>query len=288
MSSGVDIRTLPLVPTPPEPAEDEVLIRWLGQAGFLIRRRGLGIVIDPYLSDSLADKYRGGEFAHLRMMPPPMAPEELHDLDWVLCTHAHTDHMDPGTLPALADDNPRCYFVVPRAEVQTAAERDIPRERLVPVNAGERLPLDKGMALEVLPSAHEELQPDAAGQHRFLGYILRLGSLSLYHSGDCVPYDGLAESLAAAGVDVALLPVNGRDAFRRSRNILGNFTFREAVALCVAADIPVMFAHHVGMFDYNTVADTELAAQMATVPANLRVVLPRADVVQVVRPRQPM
>ena len=44
---------------PPQPG-----ISWLGQAGFLIRWREFRLVIDPYLSDSLATKYRGTRFPH--------------------------------------------------------------------------------------------------------------------------------------------------------------------------------------------------------------------------------
>jgi len=56
-------------------------------------------LIDPYLSDFLAEKYQGAEFPHLRMMQAPIEPSRLADLDWVFCTHRHSDHMDPGTLP---------------------------------------------------------------------------------------------------------------------------------------------------------------------------------------------
>jgi L-ascorbate metabolism protein UlaG (beta-lactamase superfamily) len=37
-------------------------------------------LIDPYLSDSLAKKYRGKTFAHERMMPVPVAPEALKEI----------------------------------------------------------------------------------------------------------------------------------------------------------------------------------------------------------------
>jgi hypothetical protein len=49
------------------------------------------------------------------------------------------------------------------------------------------------------------------------------------------------------------LPVNGRDNFRKSQGIPGNFTLDEAVRLCVEAEIPAMIAHHYGMFEFNTV-----------------------------------
>jgi L-ascorbate metabolism protein UlaG (beta-lactamase superfamily) len=53
---------------PSELAPRTLRLYWLGQAGFLIDAapehapRPLRLLIDPYLSDSLAEKYRGKEF----------------------------------------------------------------------------------------------------------------------------------------------------------------------------------------------------------------------------------
>ena len=238
----------------------EVSLWWLGQAGFIFSRNGIRILIDPYLSDSLAIKYEGEEFAHRRMMQPPVTPDELNGLNWVFCTHAHSDHMDPGTLPILAKNNHDCRFVVPRAEASTALARGIPHDRMVLVDAGETVDLGCKMDAEALPAAHEELARDQNGHLRYLGYHLRLGDCSFYHSGDCVPYEGLDQHLARIKADVALLPVNGRNEYLRSRKILGNFTIPEAVGLCKKSAVPVLVAHHWGMFDFNTASAEALKA----------------------------
>ena len=107
-----------------------VRLTWLGQAGFLIES-GSGadavrVVVDPYLSDSLYEKYREKKFTHKRMVPPPLKPEELTGIDFVLCTHGHTDHMDPGSLPGLAEANPACIFICPASEKAKALERGVP------------------------------------------------------------------------------------------------------------------------------------------------------------------
>ena len=56
--------------------------------------------------------------------------------------------------------------------------------------------------------------------------------------------------------------MNGRDKFRESQGIPGNFTLEEAIQLCAEAEIKTMIAHHYGMFEFNTVA-TELIDQAA-------------------------
>jgi L-ascorbate metabolism protein UlaG (beta-lactamase superfamily) len=255
-----------------------VSLWWLGQAGFALRAGGVRLLIDPYLSDSLAAKYRGCEFPHMRQMPAPVAPEDVRRLDGYLCSHGHSDHMDPGTIPGVAAGNPGCLFIVPLAERATAMARGVPPDRLASLNDGDRLALDGGVELEAVASAHEQLQTDAAGAHRFLGFIVRMGGVVVYHSGDCVPYEGLAARLTAGGVSVALLPVNGRDAFRTRRGILGNFHLAEAVALCREAGIGVLIVHHFGMFDFNTVPEEELRRESSVVGAGVRVIVPRCGV----------
>lgn len=247
-----------------------VSLWWLGQAGFAVRAGGIRLLIDPYLSDVLEAKYRGGPFSHARLMPPPLTPQQVRGLDWFLCTHAHSDHMDPGTIPVVAASNPVCRFVAPRAERQTAIERGVPPDRFVGLDAGDTLTLGTGVELRAIPAAHEAIETNAAGEHRFLGFIVRACGMTLYHAGDCVPYAGQAEALAAARVDVALLPVNGR-----GKGVAGNFTFEEAVAICRGARIPLLIAHHFGMFAFNTVSEDALARLAAATAAGVRVIVPR-------------
>jgi L-ascorbate metabolism protein UlaG (beta-lactamase superfamily) len=255
-----------------------VALAWLGQAGFALKCGQHLVLIDPYLSDSLAEKYRGKEFPHIRMMKSPVPPAELCGVDAVLCTHRHSDHMDPGTLPAIAEHNKGCQFVAPRAERQSAEQIGLPAKRIVAIDADETVSLAAGIQVSAIPSAHEALKTNDRGEHHYLGYVLRLSGVTLYHSGDCVPYDGLAERLRREQLDLAMLPINGGDEYRRSRGVPGNMTFDEADALCRVAGIPWLVPHHFGMFDFNTCDLRELTERIANVSSDVRVVVPRLDV----------
>jgi L-ascorbate metabolism protein UlaG (beta-lactamase superfamily) len=233
-------------------------LAWLGQAGFAIRCARFLVLVDPYLSDHLADKYRGTEFPHVRMMPPPVAAEELRGVTAVLCTHRHGDHMDPRTLPVLAVNNPGSCIVVPRAELGSAHAIGLPAGQLAGLNAGETLEIAPAICVSAIAAAHESLRQNERGEHHFLGYVIRVGGITVYHSGDCVVYDGLVERLRREVIDVALLPVNGRDVWRRDRGVPGNMDWGEAVELCRRAGIPWLVPHHFGMFEFNTVDEPEL------------------------------
>jgi L-ascorbate metabolism protein UlaG (beta-lactamase superfamily) len=255
--------------------ESAVGLAWLGQAGFALRYAHHRLLIDPYLSDHLARKYAGTEFPHTRMMPAPLEAGEVCDLDLVLCSHRHSDHTDPGSLATLAENNSRCRFVVPRVELQSATAIGLSESRLIPVNDGDTIHVSDSFQIHVIPAAHETLKVNDRGEHHFLGFILKLGGLTLYHSGDCIVYNGLVERLREHAVDLALLPVNGRSERLKSRGIPGNMTFEEAKDLCVAARIGVMIPHHFGMFEFNTVDPRELQRQIARLDATvLQCVLP--------------
>lgn len=241
------------------PAAGKVALAWLGQAGFLVRTASHTILIDPYLSDFLATKYRGRELPHERLVPPPLAIADVEKLDLVLCTHRHSDHMDPETLLQIAARHSACRFIIPAADVDHAIGLGLPADRLLPIDAGETLAPANGLAISAVPAAHESLDRDASGHYRFLGYAVGIAGLTLYHSGDTVVYLDLPATLGRLGIDCALLPVNGRDEFRTTRGVPGNMSAAEAIALCRTAAIPLLVPCHFGLFAFNTASDADLA-----------------------------
>ncbi|HET7412074.1 MAG TPA: MBL fold metallo-hydrolase [Pararhizobium sp.] len=247
---------------------ERLRVLWLGQAGFVIDGAGKRVVIDPYLSDSLAEKYRGTKFEHRRLMPAPVAPEAIAHVDLVMATHHHTDHLDPGTFPALMAANENAHLVAPAAAMQVALSRaGISSERLLTMDAGQTVSA-AGIEITATRAAHETLERDGNGQYRFLGLMIRVGDARIFHSGDTIPFPGQVEEVASLKADLALLPVNGRDAERSGNGVPGNMSVDEAIALARGANIPQVIAHHFDMFDFNTVprVDVEEAARRAVSP----------------------
>jgi len=52
-----------------------------------------------------------------------------------------------------------------------------------------------------VPAAHEELTPEC------LGYVIEFGRWRIYHSGDTLLYQGMADLLRPFNIDVALLTI---------------------------------------------------------------------------------
>jgi L-ascorbate metabolism protein UlaG (beta-lactamase superfamily) len=231
------------------PAAGEVGIWWLGQSGFVIRHGDDCLVIDPYLSDTLTKKYAATATPHVRMHPRVVSPEDLAavPVTAALCTHHHTDHLDPGTLAplvtALKLHGRRLTVVAPEAWRDLAAER-------AGVEPTEITGIDEGQTIRVgsfevsaIAAAHEPVEYDAHGRRKCLGYVLRSSALVIYHSGDTLVYDGLAERLRSDAVDVVLLPINGK---------IGNMSGTDAARLAKNAGARLAIPCHYDMFEFNT------------------------------------
>ena len=222
---------------------------WLGQSGFLVQWQGRHLLLDPYLSDSLTKKYAATDKPHVRMTRRVVDPERLDFVDVVTSSHNHTDHLDGETLGALRRVNSSLALVIPEANRAFVADR-------LACNPPWPLGLDDGGSGEVagfriaaVPAAHEAIDRDHAGRCHHLGYVVRFGAYSLYHPGDCIPYDGQVERLRPFAVDLALLPINGRAPERR---VPGNFTGPEAARLAHAIGARVAIPCHYDMFEFNT------------------------------------
>ncbi len=229
---------------------------WLGQSGFLVVQAGRALLLDPYLSDSLTKKYAGTDKPHVRMTERVVEPERLDFVDLVTASHGHTDHLDPETLQPLARANPRLVLVCPEAIRATARERSgLPGERIIGLDAGgpssSFVLHPSSLSLHAVPAAHESVELDASGRHLFLGYVVKVGPWTLYHSGDTVRYDGLAELLRPHRIDVALLPINGRAPERR---VAGNLNGAEAAQLAKDIGAGLVIPCHYDLFEFNTAA----------------------------------
>ena len=224
-------------------------IWWLGQSGFLAQWNGLHVLFDPYLSDSLTRKYADTEKPHVRMSELAIDPARLDYIDVVTSSHNHTDHLDGETLQALAAGNDALQLVIPEANRAFVADR-LGCDPMSPVGMidGETKMVGDFM-FSAVPAAHEEMERDDEGRCVYLGYVVRMGPWRIYHSGDTVPYPRMEELLADHEVDVALLPINGREP---ARNVAGNLNGEEAALLAKAMGARRVVPCHYDLFEFNT------------------------------------
>jgi L-ascorbate metabolism protein UlaG (beta-lactamase superfamily) len=186
-------------------ATDTPTLWWLGHAGFAVKFANITFYIDPCLTDV---------HARPRIMASPLAPECVRNADLILCTHAHELHMDPATLSAMLAASPHAKIVLPKSAADYARTVGIPFDRMTSTDADLRVEFFKqGLygRIYAAPSAHPTLNWTPLGGYPCLGYLIRFGSYTIYHAGDCVPYDDLVARLKPYAVTAALLPIGGRN-----------------------------------------------------------------------------
>jgi L-ascorbate metabolism protein UlaG (beta-lactamase superfamily) len=231
---------------------------WLGQSGFLLQAGGTAVLFDPYLSDSLTQKYASTDKPHTRLTERVIAPERLTGIDLITSSHTHTDHLDAETLVPLLKANPQAPLLIARANVEFVLQRlGSVGPRLIPVDGGETVRAGD-LQIVGIPAAHNTVERDEQGRCRFLGYVSIVGKLKVYHSGDTMFHDGLIPALKPFGVDIALLPINGN---KPERKVAGNLNGIEAARLAKAIDARLVIPHHFDMFAFNTEPPDEFESE---------------------------
>jgi len=148
-------------------------ITHLGHAAVLVETGAARILIDP---GNFSDAWHG-----------------LTDLDAILVTHKHPDHLDPEHLPALLTANPAAkLYVEPSIDDQPSASPLAPEEQ---VAVGDVL-------ITAVGGQHALIHRDIPRLGN-VGYVLRSeGQPTLFHPGDAL-------DTTPDGVDILAVPAYG-------------------------------------------------------------------------------
>jgi L-ascorbate metabolism protein UlaG (beta-lactamase superfamily) len=222
---------------------------WLGQSGYLLQWQGRRLLLDPYLSDSLTQKYLHTDKPHTRMSELVIQPHLLQSIHVITSSHNHTDHLDAATLQPILQNNPSASLLIPAANRNFVAER-LGCQPTMPagISDGESITL-QGFTFYGLPASHNQIERDENGHCKYMGYVIAFGPYHIYHSGDTLWFDGMEDILKKYPIDVALLPINGN---KPERRVAGNLDAAEAAALAKAIGAKRVIPCHYDMFTFNT------------------------------------
>jgi L-ascorbate metabolism protein UlaG (beta-lactamase superfamily) len=232
----------------------------MGQMGVALKANGPEIIyIDLCLSNIAAERFNAEYFQ--RAFAPPVQPGEITNATYVLCSHEHADHTDPLTLGPLGVASPNARFVISGWSHEPLYEADIaPARRIVPPTDS---PIALGSArLTAIPAAHYGLDHDERG-YRYLGFVIEWNGVTFYHSGDTLAYPGYVDRMKALPrADIAMVAINGRDAYRERIGVVGNLLPVEAAWLAEELGWDMLIGGHNDLYLSNSLRAGALADEL--------------------------
>jgi L-ascorbate metabolism protein UlaG (beta-lactamase superfamily) len=166
-------------------------LTWLGHATVLLELGGARLLTDPLLRDRVG---------HLRRQSASPDPAALEDLDAVLVSHLHLDHLDVASLRRLRRD---VAVLAPAGAGRLLRRAGFPRA--TELRIGDRAEV-AGVEVAAVPAVHDGRRHPLAPMAEAMGFVVT-GARRVYFAGDTDVFEGMAEATGA--LDAALLPVWG-------------------------------------------------------------------------------
>ena len=162
-------------------------VTYFGHSCFRVDVAGVRLVFDPFLSENPT----------LRTDPASVP------CDYVLCSHAHSDHIcDALTLARLH----RATLVAPYELAEHFAAQGVPTVDLMP-GGGVDLPWGR---IQMTPAVHSSALELGHGQTQNMGlasgYLVKAAGQTLYHAGDTALFGDMS-LIGRHGLDLALIPI---------------------------------------------------------------------------------
>lgn len=166
-------------------------ITFIGHATVLLEINGMRILTDPLLRNRVL---------HLRRQHRFVDTSIASDVDVVLISHAHWDHLDIPSLKYIGTSTP---IIVPRGVKKLLSNKGF--QQVSEVTVGDSINMGE-VTIRATEADHDGARFRFGQAAESIGYLIE-GSHSIYFPGDTALYTRMAE--LAGGLDIALLPVWG-------------------------------------------------------------------------------
>lgn len=235
-------RPLPMIRTDiralAEKPEDTVV--WLGHSSLFLRLGGNSVLVDPVFGSFAAPFFflnRAFEGAY------PYAPSDMPNIDCLLISHDHWDHLDHDTLVALL---PKIKAVVCPLGVGTILEDwGFPPERIHEADWNENVTLARSLTVHVLPARHFSGRWITRNKTLWAGFLLETPKRKIFYSGDSGYGPHFADIGAKFGpVDLAIMDNGQYDPDWKNIHMMPEEAAKGAEDLRASAILPV----HSGRF----------------------------------------
>ena len=225
---GRAIPSAPHTPTPGTWSDRDITLSWLGHATVLINFYGLRILTDPVLYSRIGVDLGVGSLGPLRLVQCALSPEALPDIDLVLVSHAHFDHLDTPSLGAIRGR--------PAAVMASATSDLLPRRYYSSVselrwNETATITTPRGQALvRAIEVKHWGARLQRDTYRGYTGFVVEREGKKLLIGGDTASTTAFREHRRFGPFEAAVMPIGAYDPWIRN-----HCTPEQAVTMADAA-----------------------------------------------------
>lgn len=193
--------TLPVIKTDLQTLNlSEDLLVWFGHSSYLIQMEGKRLLVDPVFCTAAPVSFVNKPFKGTEVY----RPEDMPDIDYLIITHDHWDHLDYRTVTALKDRVQK--VVCPLGVGEHFEYWGFEKSSLVELDWFEDTVLDKGFLLHCLPARHFSGRSLKANQALWASFLIETPSQKIYMGGDSGYDTHFAEiGKQYPGIDLAIL-----------------------------------------------------------------------------------
>lgn len=173
----------------PEHRSNGLRVTWFGHSSLLIEIDGHRVLTDPIWSRRSSPL---GWIGPQRWHAPTIALEELPELDAVVISHDHYDHMDYATVKALAGRKTK--FIVPLGVGSHLAYWGVPESKIIELDWWEEATV-RNLKIVATPARHASGRTAVFGIDKTLwsGFALMGSQHRAYFSGDTGLFPAMSE-----------------------------------------------------------------------------------------------
>lgn len=173
-------RSLEHKPTPASWSDHAVTFTWIGHSTLLLNIFGTKVITDPVLGEKLGIRIAGKHFGPSRFTPPALTCEEIGEIDLVLLSHAHMDHVDLPTLRQLAKHS----IHVMTAQGTSRLIRHLPFGSYEEIQPHQQTSTADGLKITAIPVRHWGNRFPWNRDYGYNGYIIEKNGVRILYPGD--------------------------------------------------------------------------------------------------------
>jgi L-ascorbate metabolism protein UlaG (beta-lactamase superfamily) len=192
-------------PNPANWSNTQVTLAWIGHATVLINFFGIKILTDPVFFPRIGIRVPGFTIGPKRLTAPALQFHELPNIDLILLSHAHFDHLDLRTLRCFGEST---TVITARAtsdllrhtRFRDVIELDWGETKTLKTTAGE-------VNIGALPVNHWGARKRRDTYRGYNGYLLERKGRRIIFAGDTAMTNRFAEIRRHGAIDVAIMSI---------------------------------------------------------------------------------